>query len=108
MKLNILAASTVCLLLGDPPFVFGQEDNFDKLETRKATSSNLRSKDRNLSEQDDLWRLILSDQTSFPPSPRPSPRPTPLTFSTMQPTSFPTTLQPVLPQDEQCELEVSE
>ena len=61
MKINFVAASAVCLLLGDLPFAFGDEGV--KLKREETPNTDLRSKDssRQLAnrEQEDLWRLIL-------------------------------------------------
>ena len=114
MKLQIFAASAFCLLLGDIPSAFGIEDDLTNHERGKTTNTNLRSKERMLArqEQEDLWRLILNDQTSFIPTPAPirsfvPPTRRPTAEPTRRPTFSPTTLPPVLPQDEQCQLDVS-
>lgn len=113
MKINFVAASAVCLLLGDLPFAFGDEGV--KLKREETPNINLRSKDssRQLAnrEQEDLWRLILNEQTSLPPNAGPTPRPTrrptprptnrPTPRPTMAPTPAPT------PAPEACELDVS-
>lgn len=121
MKHIIASVKALCLLLAQISYTFGDEEAI-RVQKDEMKTDNLRPADKTSNssmkltkrEQNDMWRIILNQQSSFDPSdPRPTQRPTLQPTSrftyipTQNPTSNPTTLPPVIPQSpELCEMEV--